>query len=65
MIRGAIPILPPLMAVLKKVPRAIHDDHVFLYRGLPLKDIRNGFIKAMQDAKIPYGRGTRKGTHFP
>ena len=38
------------------IPRAIHDNHVFLYRGVPLKYIRRGLQKGCKGANIKYGR---------
>ncbi len=59
-----IPICPELFQVLVAIPRAIHTDHVFLYRGKPVKDIRVGIQEACKDAGIEYGRGSRDGFVF-
>jgi integrase len=59
-----IPILPPLYEILEKIPRAIHDEHVFLYRGSPVKDIRTALYNAIEAAGVPYGRNTRNGLIF-
>jgi integrase len=64
----SIPICDDLYGILKGIPRAIHDDHVFLYRGyagkkpgVPVKNIRRSLANACQKAKIPYGRFTKDG----
>lgn len=59
-----VPIVKPLRAFLKLVPKAIHDDHVFLFDGRPLHDIRSGFMAACQAAGVPYGRNTPNGIIF-
>lgn len=56
-----IPICKELLQVLKEVPRALHDPHVFLYRGRPVKSIKTGLIRACKDAEIPYGRFLKGG----
>jgi integrase len=35
-----ISICDKLYEVLKGMPRAIHDPHVFLYKGKPIRDLR-------------------------
>ena len=59
-----IPILDPLHDILSKIPQAIHDDHVFLFKGIPLKDIRTGFYGAMKATGVPFGRKTHGGLTF-
>lgn len=59
-----IPVGNKLFKILSNIPRAIHDDHVFLYKGKPIKDIRTALIRACRDAGIPYGRSTRDGFVF-
>jgi integrase len=49
---------------LKSIPPALHDDHVFLYRGKPVKDIRGGLKKACELAGIPYGQKVKGGFVF-
>jgi integrase len=56
-----IPICDGLYAILKGIPRAIHDNHVFLYNGKPVKDIRGTLTQACEKAKIPYGRFQKDG----
>ena len=59
-----IPIISPLLYQLKSIPRAINDDHVFLFRGMPLRDVRDGFVAACEAAGVPYGRNTPNGITF-
>jgi integrase len=59
-----IPICDELYAVLKNVPEAIHDKHVFLFRGKPVIDIRTALKSACVKAKIPYGRKVKNGFTF-
>ena len=51
-----IPICNTLHKILTKIPRYIHDNHVFLYAHKPIRDIRAGLIRACNDANIKYGR---------
>lgn len=59
-----IPIFQPLFNILEKVPRAIKDNHVFLYRGTPLVNFREAFRLGMKKAGIPFGRTTPGGLTF-
>lgn len=59
-----VPILPQLYEVLKDVPRAIHDSHVFLYKGRPIGEIRQSLRGACKRAKIIYGRKEEGGFTF-
>ncbi len=59
-----IPLCDELAAVLKSVPRAIHDDHVFQYRGKPVTDIRKGLKVGCEGAGIKYGRFVKGGFVF-
>jgi integrase len=59
-----IPICKPLYEILKDIPRAIHDNHVFLYRGKPMRDIRRSLTKACEDAGVVYGRFEKSGFIF-
>lgn len=59
-----IPIPAGLLKVLRSTPRALHDQHVFLYKGKPLTHIRTGLRKACEDAKITYGRFEKDGFVF-
>jgi integrase len=59
-----VPICNELYDILETIPRALHDEHVFLYKGKPIRDIRTGFKKACKDAGINYGRNQRDGFVF-
>lgn len=59
-----IPICQALYDILESIPKAIHDNHVFLFKGKPIKDIRTALTRACRDAGIPYGRGTKDGFVF-
>jgi integrase len=60
----SIPLSDELCKILKNIPPAIHDDHVFLYKGKPFKDIRSGLKDACKQAGIPYGRNKKDGFTF-
>jgi integrase len=62
--KRSIPILDELSGYLEQLPKALHDDHVFLYRGKRIKDIRTGLKKACEKANVPYGRNTKAGITF-
>jgi len=62
--RRNIPICDALYKVLSDIPRAIHDDHVFLFKGKPITDIRDGLQKGCNDAGIIYGRNKKNGFVF-
>jgi integrase len=64
-----IPICDALNKILEKIPKAIHDkeihkNHIFLFKGKPIRDIRTALRKACKKAGIPYGRGTKDGFVF-
>ncbi len=59
-----IPICDELYEILSAIPRAIHDPHVFLYKGKPIRDIRTGLKAACKEAKIVYGRFKKDGFIF-
>jgi len=59
-----IPICNALYAILNAIPRAIHDNHVFLYRGKPIRDLRQAMRRALKDAGIQYGRANKDGLVF-
>ncbi|MBW2083086.1 MAG: site-specific integrase [Deltaproteobacteria bacterium] len=59
-----IPICEKLYEVLRTIPRAIHDPHVFLFKGRPVKDIRTALRKACKQAGIEYGRFAKSGFVF-
>lgn len=56
-----VPIPDMLFKTLAEIPRALHDDHVFLYKGKPLKSIRASLKKACETVGVPYGRNTKGG----
>ncbi|MFZ7126957.1 MAG: integrase [Desulfobacterales bacterium] len=59
-----IPISGALYETLKAVPRAIHDDHVFQYKGKPFTDIRASLKQACKAAGVAYGRFVKDGFIF-
>jgi len=59
-----IPICDGLYEILKGLPRGIHDNHVILYKGKPIRDIRTTLFNACEKAKIPYGRFVNGGFVF-
>ena len=69
-----VPICDSLHKILVNIPRRICVDqetgkrgfspYVFLYKGLPVKDIRAALRKACEKAGIPYGRETKGGITF-
>ena len=46
---------------LKEIPRSLQDNHVFMFRGKPVSDIRTGLVKACKKAGIVYGRFKKGG----
>ncbi len=65
-----IPICDALNKILEKIPKAIHDEaihknHVFLFKGKPVKDIRTALTRACRDAGIPYGQWNERRVRFP
>lgn len=60
----AIPICDKLYNVLKAIPRAIHDRHVFLYKGRPVKSINRALRTACKEAGITWGRFVTDGFVF-
>ncbi len=59
-----IPICAELYVILESLPKAIRDNHVFLYQGEPFTDIRAALRKGCEDAGIPYGKGVKDGFIF-
>lgn len=59
-----VPICDALYDILKNIPQAIHDNHVFLFKGKPVKDFRTALRKACRVAGISYGRETKGGFVF-
>ncbi len=62
--KRTIPICNALFEIISRIPRNLHDNHVFLYNGKPVKDIRKALSRACRDAGIPYGRETKDGFVF-
>jgi integrase len=58
------PICNELYQTLKKLPRALHDRHVFLYYGKPIADIKTTFKTLCEKAGVPYGRKVKGGLIF-
>lgn len=56
-----IPIGDTLYSFLKKIPAPLHEAHVFLNNGKPIKDIRQGLKSACKKAGVIYGRFKRDG----
>ena len=59
-----IPICDALYEILRNIPKAIHDNHVFLFKGKPIGDIRTALRRACVDAGISYGRNQENGFVF-
>jgi integrase len=45
-----VPISKPLKAILAKLPRGLHNDNVFLYKGQSIHDIREGLKNGCKNA---------------
>jgi integrase len=60
-----IPMNHHVKKVLDSLPRAIHHDFVFTYKGKPIGlKIRNAFKGACERAGIPYGTKIENGLRF-
>ena len=59
-----VPICDTLYDELKAIPKAIHNPHVFLFRGKPVTHIRTGLRLACKKAGIEYGRFVEGGFIF-
>jgi len=59
-----IPICQDLFEILDKIPRALHSNRVFRYRGKPVNDVRGGLRAACKKAGIEYGRFKEAGLTF-
>jgi integrase len=59
-----IPISKPLEAILKDIPKALHENHVFLYQGKPIKSVKKSLKTACERAGILYGRFVKGGFIF-
>ncbi len=62
--KRSIPISDELYETLEAIPKAIHDNHVFLFQGQPVSDIRHGLKRTCKDTGVAYGRFTRGGFVF-
>ena len=62
-----IPMNHHVKETLKSLPRALHHDYVFTYRGEPIRDrggLKRSFRTACKKADIPCGRNTPDGVTF-
>lgn len=59
-----IPICDELFDILKEIPRSINNNHVFLFRGKPIKDIRTALRRACKKIGLMYGREEKGGFVF-
>jgi integrase len=59
-----VPICDELAYILSDTLRAIYDNHVFLYRGKPIKDIRTTLARACRKIGMEYGRQDKAGFVF-
>ena len=59
-----VPISDTLFGTLNKIPRALHNDHVILFKGKPLNVLGRALQRACEKAEIPYGRETEDGFTF-
>jgi integrase len=63
-----IPICDELFGLLASMPNRLHEsgqiNHVFQFKGQPIKDIRTGLRRACKKAKIKYGRFEKGGFIF-
>lgn len=60
----SIPINHHVKKVLDALPRALHHDFVFTYKGQPINKLRRSFESACDKAGIPYGRSAENGLTF-
>lgn len=59
-----IPVCEELYEILRYIPRDIQNNHVFLYYGMPVRDIRTALRRACKNAGIPHGRFVKDGFVF-
>ena len=59
-----IPINRHVKKVLDALPRHLHHDHVFTYKGEPIKRFRIGLKNACKKAGIIYGQNVEGGFRF-
>jgi len=60
----SIPINRHVREVLSRLPRSLHHDYIFTYRGQRIKNLRRSFVSACKNAGISHGRKTDKGLVF-
>jgi integrase len=61
----SVPMAEELYRVLSKIPRPIHDDHVFLYNGKPIRNrFETALKRACSKAGIVWGREVKDGFIF-
>ena len=46
---------------MKKLPRGLHHDYIFAFKGKPVWDIRTGLTRGWKGAGISYGRKVQDG----
>jgi integrase len=59
-----IPICDELYEILERIPPTLHSEHVFLYKGKPIKDIKRTLRRACKMLGIEYGRFIKDGFVF-
>lgn len=62
--KRTVPISDELLVTLEAIPKAIHDKHVFLFKGAPITDLRTGLREACNGAGVIYGRFKKGGVIF-
>ena len=59
-----VPIGDRLYEVLSRIPRSIHDSHVFLYCGRPIGHFTTALKTACEEAGVTWGREVKDGFTF-
>jgi len=59
-----VPIAKTLKAILNNLPKAIHNNHVFLFKGKPINDPIEGLKNGCKKAGIIYGQKINGGFVF-
>ncbi len=62
--KKSIPISEETFQILKKIPRSIHDDHVFSIQYRDINYFRKAMMKACKDAGIQWGSRVKGGFIF-
>jgi integrase len=61
----SVPMAKIVYAVLKSIPRGLHDPHVFLYYGKPItRNFSQGLKSACKKAGVEWGRDVKGGFIF-